>query len=62
MKKEDYQQFNDQLGKDVTLVAVSKVQPVEKIRQLYNYGHLDFGENYVQELLAKAPTVCISEP
>src|SRR5438045_9769522 len=53
MKKEEYQQFNNQLGKNVTLVAVSKLQAPEKIRQLYAYGHRDFGENYVQELIEK---------
>ncbi|HUQ67194.1 MAG TPA: YggS family pyridoxal phosphate-dependent enzyme [Flavitalea sp.] len=53
MKKEDYQSFTDQLGKNVTLVAVSKVQPVEKINQLYQFGQRDFGENYVQELIEK---------
>lgn len=33
----------------VTLLAVSKYQPVEKIRALAEHGHKDFGENYVQE-------------
>jgi PLP dependent protein len=37
----------------VTLVAVSKTKPVEDILELYALGHRDFGENYVQELLAK---------
>jgi pyridoxal phosphate enzyme (YggS family) len=36
-----------------TLVAVTKTKPVEDILTLYNYGHRDFGENYVQELLEK---------
>lgn len=53
MKKEEYQHFREQLGKDVTLVAVSKLQPVESITRLYSYGHRDFGENYVQELIEK---------
>jgi pyridoxal phosphate enzyme (YggS family) len=53
MKKEEYQHFREQLGKDVTLVAVSKLQPVESISRLYSYGHRDFGENYVQELIEK---------
>lgn len=38
----------------VTLVAVSKTHPFEKIASLYAAGHRDFGENYVQELLEKA--------
>lgn len=37
----------------VTLVAVSKTKPVEDIRVLYDAGHRDFGENYVQELCEK---------
>jgi hypothetical protein len=36
------------------LIAVSKKQPDEKIEELYRLGHRDFGENYVQELVAKA--------
>lgn len=37
----------------VTLVAVSKLKPVSAIRTLYELGHRDFGENYVQELVDK---------
>jgi pyridoxal phosphate enzyme (YggS family) len=37
----------------VTLVAVSKTKPVEDIEALYALGQRDFGENYVQELVAK---------
>ena len=36
------------------LIAVSKFQPVEKMLALYEEGQRDFGENYVQELCAKA--------
>lgn len=39
---------------DVTLVAVSKTQSVNVIEELYQLGHRDFGENYVQELKEKA--------
>ena len=35
------------------LVAVSKIKPVSDIRTLYEAGQLDFGENYVQELVDK---------
>lgn len=41
----------------ITLIAVSKKQPIEKIEALYRLGHRDFGENYVQELLEKAPAL-----
>jgi PLP dependent protein len=39
--------------KNVILVAVSKTKPVEDIKELYDLGHRDFGENYVQELVDK---------
>jgi len=35
------------------LVAVSKSKPVELIKACYDAGHRHFGENYVQELIAK---------
>lgn len=38
---------------DVTLIAVSKTKPVEMIKELYDNGIRDFGENYVQELAGK---------
>lgn len=37
-----------------TLIAVSKTHPVERIKELYDMGFRDFGENKVQELCAKA--------
>ena len=37
------------------LVAVSKTKPVEQLREVYDCGHKIFGENYVQEILEKAP-------
>jgi pyridoxal phosphate enzyme (YggS family) len=39
---------------DVTLVAVSKRKPADLIRRAYDAGQRDFGENYAQDLLAKA--------
>lgn len=39
----------------VTLVAVSKGQPVEAIRAAYDLGHRHFGENRAAELAEKAP-------
>ncbi len=47
-----YQQITDEL-KDITLVAVSKAKSIEAINKLYELGHRDFGENYVQELVEK---------
>lgn len=37
------------------LVAVSKTKPIELLRAAYDAGQRDFGENYVQELISKAP-------
>ena len=37
----------------VQLIAVSKTKPNEDIQALYELGHRDFGENYVQELVDK---------
>ncbi len=39
--------------KHATLIAVSKLQPVELIEFAYQAGQRDFGENYVQELAEK---------
>lgn len=40
-------------GRAVRLLAVSKSQPVERVRALAAVGQREFGENYVQEALAK---------
>lgn len=53
INKESYQRIAAELGANVTLVAVSKTKPAEDILQLYELGHRDFGENYVQELVNK---------
>ena len=39
--------------KDVTLIAVSKTKSAEMIKEAYDTGIRDFGENYVQELVEK---------
>ncbi len=47
----------DAAGRDATqvkLVAVSKTKPPEAIREAYAAGQRAFGENYAQELTAKA--------
>lgn len=38
----------------VKLVAVSKTHPASAVREAYEAGQRDFGENYVQELVEKA--------
>ena len=42
---------------DVKLVAVSKTFPPERIREAYEAGLRDFGENRVQEAQAKRPAL-----
>lgn len=51
--REAYQKIRSVLGRDITLVAVSKTKTVEDILALYSEGQRDFGENYVQELIEK---------
>jgi len=54
VNKEAYKKIHEELRlSKITLVAVSKTKPVEDILELYNLGHRDFGENYVQELTEK---------
>lgn len=40
---------------DITLVGVTKTQPVQAVKALLNCGVTTLGENKVQELLAKEP-------
>ena len=46
--------LKETLPENCTLVAVSKTKPNASIREAYETGHLDFGENKVQELTRKA--------
>ena len=41
----------------VTLIAVSKVQPEDRVVAVLTEGHRVFGENYVQEAVAKWPAL-----
>ncbi|OYX45169.1 MAG: YggS family pyridoxal phosphate enzyme [Rhodobacterales bacterium 32-67-9] len=41
----------------VTLIAVSKVQPLGRIEAVLDEGHRVFGENYVQEAAGKWPAL-----
>jgi pyridoxal phosphate enzyme (YggS family) len=42
---------------DVRLIAISKIVPPERIREAYEAGLRDFGENRVQEAKAKRPAL-----
>jgi PLP dependent protein len=50
------QQFNIAVNA-TRLVAVSKTKSEAEILELYEAGHRHFGENYVQELVSKAPNL-----
>ncbi|PIA27357.1 hypothetical protein AQUCO_07900007v1 [Aquilegia coerulea] len=39
----------------IRVVGVSKTKPISLIREVYDAGHRCFGENYVQEIIEKAP-------
>ena len=43
----------ERAGHPVCLLAVSKTKPAQAVAALAQLGHRDFGENYVQEAIAK---------
>ncbi len=55
--QEAIQKLRQELGENITLVAVSKTKPNEDILSAYEIGHLDFGENKVQDLVSKWETL-----
>ena len=55
--QQNYQAILSQLPQNVKLVAVSKNNPAEKIKEVYDLGQRAFGENKVQELLEKQPVL-----
>ena len=54
INKENYNEIIQELkSKNVMLVAVSKTKSTRAIKELYDLGQRDFGENYVQEMVDK---------
>jgi hypothetical protein len=51
--KKNIEELKATLPPHVTLVAVSKTQPADRILEAYESGHRSFGENKVQELVPK---------
>jgi len=45
--------IRNEIPDDICLVAVSKTKPASMVQDLFQAGHLDFGENKVQELIDK---------
>jgi len=52
---ENLARLRDEVPAHVKIVAVSKTKPVEDVMEAYNAGQRVFGENKVQELIAKQP-------
>ncbi|WP_317168706.1 YggS family pyridoxal phosphate-dependent enzyme [Blattabacterium cuenoti] len=48
-----YFSFKKYIPKNIEILAVSKNQNISSIEKLYQIGHRDFGENYVQEIIKK---------
>ena len=48
--------------KKITVIAISKTFKLEKILPLIDYGHLDYGENKVQEALDKWSDIKSKKP
>ncbi|MDX8569997.1 YggS family pyridoxal phosphate-dependent enzyme [Elizabethkingia sp. HX XZB] len=53
--QKNYEEIIQSLPANVKLVAVSKTRPAEAIQEVYNLGQRVFGENKVQEMVAKQP-------
>jgi len=53
MIKAHLEEIRSSLPARTVLIAVSKTHPIERIREAYEAGQRDFGENKVQELVEK---------
>ncbi|AOR23937.1 YggS family pyridoxal phosphate-dependent enzyme [Clostridium taeniosporum] len=51
--KENIENLNLKIPENVKLLAVSKTKPIEDLKEAYEAGIRDFGENKVQELVYK---------
>ena len=45
MIKDNLLKIKESLPSDIKLIAVSKTKPSSLIKEAYDTGHLDFGEN-----------------
>lgn len=55
--KENLSKIKSTLPEGVKLIAVSKFHPAETVKEAYDAGQRIFGENRVQELVAKQPAL-----
>ena len=49
-------------SKKITLIVVSKNQPIDKINSFIEVNHFHFGENRVQEAILKWKNLILSNP
>ena len=62
---ENYNSINNLVqsySKKITLIVVSKNQPIDKINSFIEANHFDFGENRVQEAMLKWKNLILSNP
>src|SRR5680860_57134 len=50
---ENIQKYKEELGREVSLVAISKTKPISDILEAYKAGQRIFGENKIQEMTTK---------
>jgi len=50
---ENIQKYKEELGQEVSLVAISKTKPISDILEAYRCGQRIFGENKIQEMTGK---------
>jgi len=53
--RENLDRLKQTIPTGVKLVVVTKMQPIDSIREVYSAGQRRFGENRVQDLLARQP-------
>ncbi|MBR5841573.1 MAG: YggS family pyridoxal phosphate-dependent enzyme [Bacteroidaceae bacterium] len=51
---EQIKRLRGELPEGVSLLAISKYQPIEALQEAYDAGQRMFGENHIQEMAAKA--------
>ena len=51
--KKKIEEIKASVPKEVTLVAVSKTKPISDLQEAYDAGQRVFGENRIQEMVAK---------
>jgi hypothetical protein len=53
--RENLNALNQDIPSSVKLIVVSKMQPIDRIMEVYATGQRRFGENRVQDMIAKQP-------